>query len=114
VRNNIFVAEGKAAFYSGTITESNNLYWDLQRTTDASADPWVQFNSASQTSLDATSRSVDPSFVDAAKDWHLQANSPAVDGGASIQTPDARITSFLGNDLDGNAWSGDIGAYSYP
>jgi hypothetical protein len=78
VTNNILVAEWKAAYYSGTFTESGNVYWDYQATVDSTADPLVQFSSGS---ISPTSQKVDPLFVDPSSDFHLQANSPAAGAG---------------------------------
>src|SRR5205085_2496742 len=118
----IFIAEGKAAYYTGNVTQSNNLYWDLQNTSDTTADPLVQFSGVG--SLDVSSLKVDPQFINVTGgDYHLAANSPALNKGISIgsllsQITDSRLMSVLASDLDRiNAPQGsniEIGAYEFP
>lgn len=120
VQNNLLVAEWKAAYYAGQIAESHNLYWDLQRTSDSSADPLVQFAAgASASAIDSTSLRADPLLVDAAVpggDHHLSAGSPGVDLGGPILTSDPALQTVVTEDLDlapspqGSSY--DVGAYN--
>ncbi len=76
IRNNIFWAEEKVAFFNGTYTESNNIYWD------SDGNP-----NAQNLSLHATSKKTNPQFVKAAVndgDFRLKAGSPAIDAGISV------------------------------
>jgi PKD repeat protein len=112
VIDNILVAEWKAAYYSGPIVENHNVYWDYQQTVDSTADPFVQFNATTpQTSMDPTSKKLNPLFVDRLTDWHLQAGSPAASGGAVISTSDQKLAAILAYDLDGRTSAQNIGAY---
>jgi hypothetical protein len=113
VRSNIFAAEWKAAYYQGTVTESNNIYWDYQKTSDAGTDPLVQFNVTTQTSMDGTSMKLDPLVVDPLNNWHLQAGSPAGLGDV-ISANDPKLADILSYDLDGKTTAWSIGAYVHP
>jgi hypothetical protein len=104
IRNNIFVAEWKSAYYDGTFVEDHNLYWDLRQTTDTTPDPFVQFASgASPSALSATSILVDPRFVSSVVpggDYHLASTSPAIDVGGTVTTSDPVLLRILAEDLD--------------
>ncbi|HSW90312.1 MAG TPA: dockerin type I repeat-containing protein [Patescibacteria group bacterium] len=108
VKNNIFVAEWKAAYYSGTIAEGNNIYWDYQKTTDSSADPFVQFAAGTTpTAISTTSKKLDPLFI-SLTDFHLQSVSPAVDSGVSVG-----YSQDLDNSTVPRGGAPDIGAYEF-
>jgi hypothetical protein len=117
LKNNIFIGEWKAAYYSGNITESNNIYWDYQKTTDSTADPFVQIVSANVTAISPTSKKINPLFVNSDSDWRLQLGSPGINAGTSISTTDTLLKAILSKDLNGKAVPAgsapDIGPYEF-
>jgi hypothetical protein len=104
VRNNILYVEGHAAYASGPIVESNNIYWTH------AYDPPVNFVGFG---MSPTSQIADPQFVDpGAGNLRLQESSPARDAGS----PDVVLLGY-GQDLAGGSIPAgpplDIGAYEY-
>jgi hypothetical protein len=119
VKNNIFVAEWKAAFYNNSVVESNNLYWDFKATSDTTPDPCVQFSGGGCLSL-TTINDLNPLFVNGVVlggDYHLVQSSPGVNQGVIISTSDNLLTTILSRDLDSNqvpqSTGVDLGAYEF-
>jgi len=107
-KNNIFIAEWKAAYFGNQVDESHNLYWDYQQTTDIKStgdwdepDPYIQFgSSSSQQTLGPGSIKTNPLFMSLQNsDYHLSAQSPALNSGTVIVMPPP-INSFLAIDID--------------
>lgn len=69
LENNILVAGHNALESDGSFTEGNNIYWR------------VGGNPTTTWTIAATSKLTDPLFVDAGRDFHLAANSPAINAG---------------------------------
>lgn len=116
-RNNILVAELKAAYYGANTVESNNLYWDPKNSADTLPDPCVQSAGGGCSPLTAINVN-DPLFINAGMpsgDYRLQPNSPAKNKGVIITTNDTKLQSILAVDLDGNpippGTAPTIGAY---
>lgn len=117
-RNNIFIAEGKAAFLSTNMVANNNLYWDYQKTSDTTKDPCVQIAGGGCLEL-STINDANPLFLNStvpSGDFHLSVNSPAVDIGVSLLSINT-LSNILSRDLDGNivpqGITSDLGAYEY-
>lgn len=122
IKNNIFIAEWKSAFYDGVIEENNNLYWDFQKTNvDNVSDPYIQFGRVvNQTAIGANSIKANPLFVNSlvpGGDYHLTSGSPARDRGAVIASTNLRTAEVLIRDMDGKVApfgiAPDMGAYEY-
>lgn len=111
IRNNILVGTYKSAYYTGSIVESKNDYWNY------SGSATVQFSGATQSVISPTSMIANPLFVDAAGDFDLQSTSPDINAGTLISTTGPLLANLLGYDLNNVAVpSGsapDIGAYAY-
>lgn len=103
IKNNIFIAEKKAAYYSGNFTERNNFYWDFQKTSDTTPDPLVQFSGSRLTAINSESFSADPLFINPVVpggNFHLKAESTGLNRATGILTLDLNLISILRRDLE--------------
>ena len=98
--NNILVAGLHALESDGSFTEGNNIYW---RVGGSPATTWP---------ISASSQLADPLFLDAGSDFHLAADSPAINAG----TLDSLSSGFLYDLDDKKVPIGprpDIGTYEF-
>jgi hypothetical protein len=101
VKNNILWSDGSAAFASGPIAESHNIYWA------SDGRPEISFSGFD---VSPTSRVENPRFEGAPSNLHLRHDSPAVNAGTieAVQAGYARDMDHTPVPIEG---APDIGAY---